>query len=193
MKKKQNLVYLLLSILLILTFIISCTPKIAETVEAATSSVLSETTQETQAKQTVETSIKYPEPISFVNDFAGFFTEEEKSQMEDFLQDFEKKTTADIVVVTVKSVEGLTIEKYANELFNSWGIGKAGKNNGILLLIAPRYLRIEVGLGLEEIITDEVAGNIIDTVILPNFKENKLGHGCFEGVKAIAEKISPSQ
>jgi len=113
--------------------------------------------------------------------------------MEDFIKDFEKKTTAEIVVVTVKSLEGLTIEKFAFELFNTWGIGKAGKNNGVLLLIAPGCIRIEVGLGLEEVITNKTAKNIIDEIIIPYFKESKYGQGSYEGVKAIAEKISSSQ
>ena len=200
MKKKQNIIFLLLSILIILTFITSCTPKTTETVETATSSVLSETTQETQVKQTIETSIKYPEPISFVNDYVGFFTEDEITQMESYLKDFEKKTTTQIVIVTVKSLEGLTVDKYAYELFNTWGIGKAGKNNGVLLLISPektssgnRPLRIEVGTGLENTITDAVASQILKETIVPYLNKGEFGKGCFEGVKAIAEKILSSQ
>jgi len=185
--RKKNFLYLM-SLLFIFIFLLSCSSKTSET--SATSA---ETTQEIQLKQTIETSIKYPEPVGFVNDFAGFFTKEEITQMEDYIKNFEKKTTVEIAVVTVKSLEGLTIEKFAFELFNTWGIGKAGKNNGILLLIASGGIRIEVGLGLEEMITNKIVKNIIDEVIIPYFKEGKVGQGCYEGVKAIAEKISSSQ
>jgi len=200
MKKKQNIIFIFLSMLLTLVFLTSCSLKASgaasSSAEETTASVSVDTTQDTQttqAEQTVETSIKYPEPAGFVNDFADFFTKEEIIQMEDFIKDFEKKTTAEIVVVTVKSLEGLTIEKFAFELFNTWGISKAGKNNGILLLIAPGLIRIEVGLGLEEVITNKTAKNIIDEIIIPYFKESKYGQGSYEGVKAIAEKISLSQ
>lgn len=194
MKEKQKIIFIFLSLLLILVFLTSCSSKAS----SATSSSTEETTasisvETTQAEQTFETSIKYPEPVGFVNDFADFFTKEEITQMEDFIKDFGKKTTAEIVVVTVKSLEGLTIEKFAFELFNTWGIGKAGKNNGVLLLIAPGLIRIEVGLGLEEVITNKTAEDIIDETIIPYFKESKYGQGSYEGVKAIAEKISSSQ
>jgi uncharacterized protein len=199
MKEKQNIIPVFLSMLLILVFIVSCSSKSSVTADttigATTSNISVETTQATQVKQTVETSIKYPAPTGFVNDFAGVFTEDEKSQMESYLKDFEKKTTVQIAVVTVKSLEGLTLEKYASELFNTWGIGQAGKDNGILLLIpmAERQLRITVGNGLENTITDAVASQIMNEVIFPYFKESKIGQGCYEGVKAIAEKISADQ
>ena len=196
MEKKQKIIFAFLSMLLIIIFMVSCSSKSSGTASTATgataSSISVETTQATQAKQTVETSIKYPEPIGFVNDFAGIFTKDEIAQMESYLKDFEKNTTAEIAVVTVNSLEGLTLEKYANGLFNTWGIGKAGNNNGILLLIVPtkRQVRIEVGLGLEKVITKDVAKRIIDDDIIPSYKENKLGEGSYKGVKALAEKIS---
>lgn len=112
--------------------------------------------------------------------------------MESFLSDFEKETTAVIVVVTVDSLEGLSIEQYAYELFNTWGIGKQDVNNGMLLLISidDRELRIETGLGLESVVTDDEAGRIINETIVPYFKQGKYGQGAFEGAKAIADEIS---
>ena len=155
-------------------------------------SVAGTTSELSTTENTIETSIKYPDQTGFVNDFAGIFTEEEKTQMESFITDFEKNTTAEIVVVTINSLEGLTIEQYTYELFNSWGIGKKDINNGILLLMAiqEQKLRIEVGLGLESVITNDMAKKIIDETIIPYFRESKYGQGAYEGVKAIAEKIS---
>jgi uncharacterized protein len=184
----RNKVFLiLLSLLFILVFLASCSPKISET--PATSDDIN------QIEQTIKTSIKYPEPTGFVSDFAEIFTEEEITQMEDFIKDFEENTTVEIAVVTVKSLEGLSMGKYAFELFNTWGIGKAGKNNGILLLVVldEKLLRIEVGLGLEKVITNKTAENIVNEVIFPYMSENNIGRGCYEGVKAIAEKISSDQ
>ena len=65
--------------------------------------------------------IQYPSPVGFVNDFAGVIDEESKRKMEDVIKFVEEKTGAEIAVVTVKSLEGETVEEYANELFNKWG------------------------------------------------------------------------
>jgi uncharacterized protein len=155
-------------------------------------------TAETMSSASLE-SIKeggeYPSPIGWVSDFAGVFKQEEIDNMNKLITDLEKKTTAELAVVTIKSLNGKTIETYANELFNTWGIGKKEKNNGILLLISidDRKLRIEVGYGLENVVTDVIASKIINEVIVPYFKQSNYGQGAYEGVKAIAEKISPSQ
>ena len=168
--------------------------KLPETTQVPTTTVAKTTTTTTQANQTVETSIKYPESTGLVNDFAGIFTEEEKSEMENFLKEFLEEEDIAIAVVSVNSLEGLTIEKYAYELFNTWHIGTK-TNDGILLLVAPkeRMLRIELGISMEDEITNDSAKRIIDETIIPYFKESKMGQGCYEGVKAIAETILSSQ
>ena len=119
--------FLVLIPLIFSIFLSSCnaTQSVAITTEASIVSV------NTEAEISVETSIKYPEPTGFVNDFAGVFTDDEKTQINDFVSNFEKETTAEIFVVTVNSLEGLSIEQYASELFNSLGIGKNDVDNGI--------------------------------------------------------------
>ena len=198
MKRSAIFYLILIPIFLFLFLISSCSASQAPAITTGadttvTQDIADTVSEDTEADVSIETSIKYPEHSGFVNDFANVFTEDEKSQINNFLSDFEKETTAEIIVVTVNSLEGLSIEQYASELFNSWGIGKKDTNNGILLLISigDRKVRIATGLGLENTVTDDEAAKIID-IILSYFKESKYGQGAFEGVKAIAQEISAS-
>lgn len=86
-------------------------------------------------------------PAGYVNDYAGLLSSGQKSALNDQLTAFEKETSNEISVVTIASLEGDTIENYAEKLFQEWGIGKADKDNGVLLLVArdDREVRIEVG------------------------------------------------
>jgi len=113
------------------------------------------------------------QPIGFVNDFAGLFTSEQKQNLETKLSNFEKETTNEISVVTIPSLQGDTIENFAVELFEDWGIGKKDKDNGVLILIArdDRRMRIEVGYGLEGYLTDAQSFWIINNIMRPNFQQ----------------------
>ena len=196
---RKSIVFFLILTLIISFFIFvpSCSVSKSSTITTeadttVTQEITGTQTENTEADASIETSIKYPEPSGFVNDFASIFTDDEKSQINDFVSNFEKETTAEIFVVTVNSLEGLSIEQYASELFNSWGLGKKDVNNGMLLLISidDKELRISTGLGLEKAVTDDEAGKIINDVIVPYFKEGKFGQGVLEGVKTIAKEIS---
>ena len=129
----------------------------------------------------------FPKPQGFVNDFAGMISSGAKAQLEEELVNFEKETSAEIAVATVNSLEGYTVEDYAARLFEAWGIGKKDKDNGVLLLVAKeeRKVRIEVGYGLEPVITDGRAGGILDDMVVPEFKEGNYEQGIINGVKAI--------
>lgn len=100
-----------------------------------------------------------------------------------------KKTGAQIVVATVDSLDGATIEEYAVKLFEKWKIGSKEKNNGILLLVAlgDRKVRIEVGYGLEAVITDGKAGEILDDYIIGHFKQDNYQKGILNGFNALIE------
>lgn len=187
----KKIIFIFLLSLILLVFLISCSPKSSVEKKEEASIISDEANQFTRLDQTAETSIVYPDPEGLVNDFAQIFTEEEKSEIENFLNEFLVEKDIAIVIVSVSSLGGLTIEKYANELFNTWGIGTE-TNDGILLLIAPNegMLRIEVGISMEDEITNDTAKRIIDEKIIPYIKENKIGQGCYEGVKAITEEIS---
>src|SRR5689334_6119449 len=91
------------------------------------------------------------DPTRRVHDFANLLTAEDRQQLESLAQEVEQRTTAQFAIVTVRTLEGQTVEKYANTLFNQWGIGRQDVNNGVLLLVAPHEhkMRIEVGRGLE--------------------------------------------
>lgn len=127
-------------------------------------------------------------PKGRVSDFAGQFSPAELATLENFLQELERKTTAEIAVVTVKNLDGGDIEDYATRLFEQWGVGKKGKDNGALLIAAieDRKVRIEVGYGLEGAIPDARAGRILDESVIPFFKNGQYGAGLTEGARALA-------
>jgi uncharacterized protein len=135
--------------------------------------------------------VKYPDYIGYVNDFAGILDNASASDLEALITSIEKDTGAEIAVVTVDTLQGITIEEYAVELFEKWGIGKAEEDNGLLILVASteRKVRIEVGNGLEGIITDLEAGRIIDETIVPSFKEGEYSRGIYDAVVTISNQV----
>lgn len=127
------------------------------------------------------------QPTGFVNDFANVIPDEEQAQMEQKLKTFSEEQTNEIAVVTIVSLEDETIESYALQLFEEWGIGSEKFDNGVLLLIAPndRKLRIEVGYGLEGALTDYESKSIIENDITPSFKEGDYVGGINKGIDGI--------
>ncbi len=117
----------------------------------------------------------FPKPVGHVNDWANLLQPDAKAALEEKLRAYEQKTSIEIAIVTTPSLGDMTVEDYTIELAQGWGVGKKGKDNGIVLLIAPneRKLRIEVGYGLEGDFTDMGAGRIRDVAILPHFKNAK--------------------
>jgi len=104
----------------------------------------------------------------------------------------EAKTTDQFVIVTVKSLGGRSIEDYGVNLGRTWKIGQAGKNNGVLLIVAPneRKVRIEVGYGLEGTLTDAIAKYIIESSIIPRFKAGDFVGGIKRGAEDIIQVLS---
>jgi uncharacterized protein len=129
----------------------------------------------------------YPKAQGYVSDFASLLSAQGKQQLESQLATLEKDTTVQIAVVTINSLEGNTIEGYASELFQAWGIGQKGKDNGVLFITSKedRKVRIEVGYGLEPVITDGRAGRILDQNVLPEYKKENYEKGIIAGVNAI--------
>ena len=128
-----------------------------------------------------------PAQREYVVDTAGIVSAKNRAQIEKIGEDLREKTKAEIVVVTVATLDGTDIESYANELFRSWGIGDAKQNNGVLLLIAKedRKFRIEVGYGLEGEITDGRAGEILDKM-KPYFRDEKYSEGVLNAYQKLA-------
>lgn len=131
------------------------------------------------------------DPTQRIHDLAGVLSPADQAALESLAHDVEQKTAAQLAVVTVPSLEGLTVDTYAHQLFNSWGIGQKDVNNGVLFLIAPkdRRMRIEVGYGLEPLLTDSLCGEIRDQQIIPRFKENDYSGGIVAGTNRLAEII----
>ncbi len=134
----------------------------------------------------------FPSPAGHVNDFAGVLSSDTRAKLENILSQLEQKTKAEVAVVTLPDLAGLDVEGYAVDLFEKWGIGKKGEDNGVLLLIAlkERKIRIEVGYGLEGIIPDALAGDIIRQVITPAFKAGDYNSGVFLGALNLADIIA---
>jgi uncharacterized protein len=130
-----------------------------------------------------------PAARGYVNDTAGLLSAETRSQVERFLRDFERSDSTQIAVLTVPSLEGEDLEGYAIRVAQAWGIGQKGKDNGALLLIAKeeRAVRIEVGYGLEDRLTDLLAGRIVDQEIVPRFKAGDFDGGVKAGVQAMVD------
>ncbi|OGS21810.1 MAG: hypothetical protein A3J83_07070 [Elusimicrobia bacterium RIFOXYA2_FULL_40_6] len=129
-----------------------------------------------------------PRPQGWVSDFAQIIPSQTKEQINIIAAEIEKRTSAEIAVVTVKNLNGLTIEDYTVKLFEKWKIGKKDKNNGVLFLISleDRKARIEVGYGLEGALPDGLCGEILDKNVIPSFKQGDYGQGILEGVYRIA-------
>jgi uncharacterized protein len=133
----------------------------------------------------------FPAPSGYINDFASILNDSDESYLETFLETLERDTTAEVVVATVASLEAMTVEEYANKLFAQWGIGRAQHDNGVLLLVATseRAVRIEVGYGLEPMLPDGLAGEIISTEILPEFRAGNLPRGIGRGLNRISQIV----
>ena len=132
-------------------------------------------------------------PNSYINDYAHVIPEPQKQQMSAVSQELREKTSAAIVVVTLPSLQGASLEDFSVKLAHGWGIGD--NDQGILLLFAlkDRNVRIEVGYGLEHIINDAKAGRIIRENMVPYFKQQAYSSGLLNGEAAIATIIAKSK
>ncbi len=126
-----------------------------------------------------------------VNDGAGIVPGPVRERLEATLRDLEQRTGAQVAVLTVGSLEGDPIEDYAVRVFETWKLGRQGVNDGALLVVArqERRMRIEVGYGLEERLTDARSRQILDDIIRPHFRDGNFGAGVEAGVNAIGAVI----
>lgn len=138
---------------------------------------------------------EFPKPVGHVNDFAGVMSREHVQTLEGILREFAEKTGIEIAVVTVQDMGGMDENTYAVELFEQWGIGSKDLDDGLLFLVAvaERRMRIEVGYGLEGVITDAKAGMIRDQHMVPHLRNNDYGTGLTQGVIAAMQIIAEEQ
>ena len=142
----------------------------------------------------------FPKLTGRVVDDAGILSDATKSQLTTALAAEDKKSGTQIVVVTIKSLQGTPIETFGYQLGRHWGIGQKGKNTGAILIVAPKEhkVRIEVGYGLEGTLTDAISSTIIQNYILPSFKRGDYSAGIVAGTTSIIQvlggnSISPPQ
>ena len=133
----------------------------------------------------------FPELKGRITDLANLLSAEDKAAIEADLTALEAKSTDQIAVVTVPTLQGYTIEDYGYQLGRHWGIGQAGKDNGALLIVAPteRKVRIEVGRRLEPLLTDTMSSVIVQNSILPRFRRGDFSGGVRAGVTDMKDVL----
>ena len=132
-------------------------------------------------------TLEVPQLRHRITDLSGTLSQEDISTLEAKLSDFERQSSNQIVVVMITSLQSESIEDYALQVAEKNKLGKKEKNNGALLLIAKddRKLRIEVGYGLEGVLTDALSSQIIRRVIIPRLKTGDYAGGISDGIDAI--------
>ncbi|WP_448146468.1 TPM domain-containing protein [Labrys miyagiensis] len=136
-------------------------------------------------------ALTFPSLTGRVVDQANIIPAGERTSLEQSLQELEQKSSDQLVVVTLSSLQGTDIADYGYQLGRTWGIGQNKLNNGVLLIVAPneRKVRIEVGYGLEGTLTDALSSVIIQQAILPKFKAGDMPGGIRAGVAAIEDTL----
>ncbi|MDR0346883.1 MAG: TPM domain-containing protein [Coriobacteriales bacterium] len=138
-------------------------------------------------------AVDYPQPTRefYVNDYARVLDTETARRLVGSGELLYADSGAQIVVLIVETLEGDSIENYANEVFRAWGVGSKEKNNGVLLLVAinDREVRIEVGYGLEGAITDLQSGTIIEEILLPAFRTGNYNAGINDAYLSLVRLV----
>jgi uncharacterized protein len=139
-------------------------------------------------------AIEVPQLQNRVNDYAGVLSSARQAELENKLKEFEAKTSNQLALLTLRSLEGEDLESFAVEVFDSWRLGQQGADNGVLLLVISddRKLRIEVGYGLEPYLTDAASNRIIQETIIPYFRAGRMEEGIAEGLAAIEQQLQGS-
>ncbi len=130
---------------------------------------------------------KRPAPPKLVNDFTNTLSEHQKEDLEQKLVKYDDSTSNQVAVVIISTLSDYPIEDVSLRILRDWGVGNKEKNNGIVVLIAKddHKVRIEVGYGLEGVVPDITANQIIQSVIIPNFREDNYYRGIDLGTDEI--------
>ncbi len=137
-------------------------------------------------------SLEVPNYKTRVNDLANILNTSQEQAIEEYLANIEKTTSCQVALLTIKSLEGESIEDYSMRVAEKWKVGQKGLDNGAILLVSlnDRKLRIEVGYGLEAHLTDAKSSYIIRKNIVPSFKRNDFVGGIYNGLQAIGGIVS---
>ncbi len=141
--------------------------------------------------QVFSAEVKFPSAKGFVNDFAGIIDRESAAKIEVMAKTLKDRKGPEIAIVTINSSYPLEPKEYAVALFKKWGIGEKGKDTGLLFLtcVKERRTEIEVGYGLEGIVTDQFSGRVLDQYLIPNFRQKNYGKGIYETSLALVQRI----
>jgi uncharacterized protein len=133
----------------------------------------------------------FPKLSGRVVDEAHLLSVPQVAELTQLSEQVEAASTRQFVIATIPDLQGYDIEDYGYQLGRAWGIGQKDANNGILLIVAPkeRKVRIEVGYGLEPIMTDALSSQIINETIIPKFKAGDMPGGIVAGAQAIGEQM----
>ena len=136
-------------------------------------------------------SLSVPPLKGHVNDYADLLSGSERIALESMLRNFEARTTDQVVLLTLPSLEGDSLEDFSIRVAEQWKIGQKGKDNGAIFLVAvkDRKLRIEVGYGLEGVLTDAECSGIIRHTVTPLFRQGRYEQGIRAGLNSILQTI----
>ncbi len=132
-----------------------------------------------------------PVPRNYVADRASVINQGTESRLNALLKDVERKTSVQMIILTVPSTDGIAIEKYSIDLATRWQLGQKGKDNGILFVLAvrDRKYRIEVGYGLEAVLPDSFVGTVGRQQLVPYLKSGDYSAGVLQATSAILKKL----
>jgi uncharacterized protein len=134
------------------------------------------------------------QPEGYINDFAKVVDPGTRAALEQYCAGVEQQTGVQIAVITIDTLAGEPLEDVANDIFRKWGIGKKGKDEGLLLLLVSqdRKMRLEVGYGLEPVIPDGVSGDVL-RAMRPALKESRYGEALTEALNVLGTRIAEAK
>jgi uncharacterized protein len=140
-------------------------------------------------------AVSFPSPVGYVNDFADVLTTSQSYDLESTMDSFEQSTSVEIAIITTNDLQNETIEMYSVEIFQQWGIGKKGQDNGLLIVLVPstKQYRIEVGYGLEATLNDAKVGRIGRECFQTYFANDSYYEGFSCALQGITSEIANSQ
>lgn len=142
-------------------------------------------------------SADLPDPVGRVNDFADLLSADEEAALQSRIATCEAATGGEIAVVVVQDLpeDISTPKELATELFNKWGVGKKGEDNGVLMLLAvgPRRVEIETGYGVEGLLPDQLCTRLLEDHAVPSFKQGNWGEGLQKALEAVCVVLESGQ
>jgi uncharacterized protein len=133
-----------------------------------------------------------PAPQGFVTDQAGVIDAGQRARLDALLQELQRKTGAEIAVLTVDTTAPLDDFSYAMQVAEAWKVGRKGEDTGVLVLVAvrDRKVRVLTGYGVEGVLPDGLIGSIEDREMVPEFRAGRFGEGIWRGVAQMAQRIA---